>query len=741
MWCDSGTSGGECSSEAVQLDILNLMKGRLAGMLLCTALMGIFFSVPASFAFAETTPANTSANPQAETCSGENNYVLPGWMNSFHCVMRAAISNLGGMVVALAGWTLGIAGLLFNYLIDTTIVGFGKLYNESLINGVETGWAAFRDVANIAIIGAFVFVAISTILGSNSYGVRQFLARILIAAILINFSIFFAKFSIDVSHIVASQFDKAIDSGRPTAGSIGVTAEIDSPPGIAGSFFSSMKITSAWKSDLVIEKVAQNSGLASAFIYVILVATLFYAAAIVLLYGAFLLVVRIVMLMFLLLVSALAFGSMAIPGFTSWWDKWLEEFLKNVLFGPLLIMFLWATLTVANTLSNTSGSLTDLISKPGSTVGIAVLLNYLIVLGLLYGSIKIAQSLSVTGANKLPSWQKTLRYATLNPAKLAAGTLGFAARQSIGRGADKLKGRYGESWQNAANKEGAAGIERRAARFALKATDGMRNASFNANRIPAVMKDIQSNLSKQFNMKSDGKGGFAAGQEYNDKMKKEREQKAIAEAAKSAAPSGKEKKEGFQKEAYATEERKKYDEEKRRADGLEKSKDRDKWVAELKRYKEKEASGPLNTIDQTEHDKLAAQLNTRDEVIKSAKAAAQTARQNYDNKRNAFNPGDSAHVEAVNTVLKDAEKAADAFKAAGEAAKKTSDTRLAEKLTKIAQTKPSFVQRLRGAEPKQDEYRKQELLSQYRLGEKKKEKAAELESLGTKLDKLGEAKK
>ena len=719
------------------------MKGRLAGMLLCTALMGIFLIMPAAPAFAQTTPAGTSATPQVNDCVGT--WYKPGWFMASHCFFRDVVSGLGGMMIALAGWTLGIAGLLFNYLIDNTIVGFGTLYNESLINGVESGWAAFRDVANIAIIGAFVFVAISTILGSNSYGVRQFLARILIAAILINFSIFFAKFSIDVSHIVASQFDKAIDSGRPTAGSISVTTEIDSPPGIAGSFFSAMKITSAWKANEIVEKVALNgggwSGIASAFIYVIFVATLFFAAALILLYGAFLLVVRIVMLIFLLLVSALAFGSMAIPGFTSWWDKWLEEFLKNVLFGPLLIMFLWATLTIANTLSNTSGSLTDLVSKPGSTVGIAVLLNYLIVLGLLYGSIKIAQSLSVTGANKLPNWQKSLRYGTLTPAKLAAGAAGFAARQSLGRGANWAKGKYGESWQNTANKEGAAGIERRAARFALKATDGMRNASFNANRIPAVMKDIQSNLSKQFNMKSDGKGGFAAGQEYNDKQKKEREQKAIAEAAKSAAPSGKEKKEGFQKEAYATEERKKYDEEKRRADGIEKSKDRDKWVAELKRYKEKEASGPLNTADQTEHDKLAAQLNTRDEVIKAAKTAAQTARQNYDNKKNSFNPGDSSHIEAVNTVLKDAEKAADAFKAAGEAAKKTSDTRLAEKLTKIAQTKPSFVQRLRGAEPKQDEYRRQELLSQYKLGEKKKEKAAEYESLGTKLDKLGETKK
>lgn len=705
------------------------------------ALMGVFFSVPADFAFAQTPPpatTNTSATPQVETCAAVLGGWVPGWMTSFSCVMRAMVSSLGGMIIALAGWTLGVAGLLFNYLIDTTIVGFGTLYNNSLITGVETGWAAFRDVANIAIIGAFVFVAISTILGSNSYGVRQFLARILIAAILINFSIFFAKFSIDVSHIVAAQFDKAIDMGRPTA-TISTT-EINSPPGIAGSFFSAMKITSAWKSDEIVAKVAQNNGLASAFIYILFVATIFFAAALILLYGAFLLVVRIVMLIFLLLVSALAFGSMAIPGFTEWWEKWLQEFLKNVLFGPLLIMFLWATLTIANTLSNTSGSLTDLVSKPGSPIGIALLLNYLIVLGLLYGSIKIAQSLSVTGANKLPSWQKSLRMGTLTPAKLAASTLGFAARQSIGRGADKLKGRYGESLTEASKKSGAAGIERFGARMALKSLDGARTASFNANRMPGVMKDLGSNIAKQF--KGDGKGGFAAGQEYNDKMKKEREQKAIAEAAKSAAPTTKEKKDNFQREAYASEERKKYDEEKRRADGLEKSKDRDQWVAEVKRFKESQARGEtLSKDEQESFDKVSARLNTRDEVIKSAKAAAQAARKNYEDKKEAFKPGDSSHTEAVSKVLKDAEKAADAFKAAGEAAKKTSDTRLAEKLTKIAQSKPSFVERLRGIEPKQDEYRKQELLSQYKLGEKKKEKAAEFESLGAKLDKLGDAKK
>lgn len=705
------------------------MKGRLVGTLLCMALsFGVFFALSVTPVFAQgTPPTGTSGTPQVETCAAVLGGFVPGWMTSFSCAARSALSTLGGMIIALAGWTLGVAGLLFNYLVDTTIVGFGALYNTSLLNGVEAGWAAFRDVANIAIIGSFVFVAISTILGSSSYGVRQFLARILIAAILINFSIFFAKFSIDVSHIVAAQFDKAIDSSRPET-SISTTP-IDSPPGIAGSFFSAMKITSAWKSDEVVAKVAQNSGLASAFIYIIFVSTLFFAAAIILLYGAFLLVVRIVMLIFLLLVSALAFGSMAIPGLTDWWDKWLEEFLKNVLFGPLLIMFLWATLTIANTLSNTSGSLTDLVSKPGSSVGIAVLLNYLIVLGLLYGSIKIAQSMSVTGANKLPGWQKSLRLGTLTPMKLAAGTLGFAARQSVGRGAEKLKGRFGESLTERSKRSGAAGIERLGARMALKSLDSARTASFNANRLPGVMKDIKTTIGKQF--QGDGKGGFAANVEYNEKMKKEREQKAIAEAAKSAAPSTKEKRDSFQREAYATDERKKYEEEKRRADTIEKNKDRDKWVAELKRFADMEARGTtLSGAEAAERDKLVTNLKTRDDVIKAAKEAARVAQVQYNEKKSSFNPEDSAHRDTLNTILSDSEKAAAAFKAAGEATKKVADTRLAEKLSKIAQTKPSFVERLRGAEPRQDTYRTQELLNQYNLGKKKEEKASEYEGLG-----------
>lgn len=64
-----------------------------------------------------------------------------------------------------------------------------------------------------------------------------------------------------------------------------------------------------------------------------------FAAAGVLIFGAALLLIRIVMLTFLLMISALAFGAIAIPGLTSYWDKWFNEFLKNILFAHFYLCF------------------------------------------------------------------------------------------------------------------------------------------------------------------------------------------------------------------------------------------------------------------------------------------------------------------------------------------------------------------------------------------------------------------
>lgn len=497
------------------------MQRTLAGLFLLLMLIPAPLMLAPTVALAQSAGTSTAAQTQQNSAKAQpdecaNGTFWPGFLSSASCFVRPVVVGLGGTVITVAGWTLGTAGLLFNFLIETSIVRFGAYYDGYLRDGVESGWAVFRDLANIAIIGSFVFVAISTILGSASYGVRRFLARILIAAILINFSIFFAKLSIDFSHIIAHQFEKGInpDTASATTRSLVLSTnnQINQPAGVAGAFFGAMRMTSALDSYKLVEKVANNgsgwTGLGLALLYVLLVSTLFFAASGVLIFGAALLAIRIVMLIFLLLVSSLAFGAIAIPGLTGWWDKWLDAFVRNVLFGPLLLMFLWATLNIAKKLGEAKGSFESLIVDPASGVGLIALTNFIVILGLLYAAIKIPQSMSVTGVKYADIARKAWNSSV-------AGSVSTSGIYTFGLGARAInKSRAGEALAKRADGDGLGGW---ASRRALRTLQAAQTASFNPALAQKAATDAAKRVVDRFGLASGGAGGYTAALERLNK--------------------------------------------------------------------------------------------------------------------------------------------------------------------------------------------------------------------------------
>src|SRR5207247_2609440 len=111
-------------------------------------------------------------------------------------LFRSFTSLIGAIFISISTWILSLSALLFNWLMDNTIVQFGTFYG-TIKNAVETAWTAFRDIANILIIGIFTFVAISIILGLKEYGQKKMIASVLIVAVLINFSLLGTKMVID----------------------------------------------------------------------------------------------------------------------------------------------------------------------------------------------------------------------------------------------------------------------------------------------------------------------------------------------------------------------------------------------------------------------------------------------------------------------------------------------------------------------------------------------------------------
>jgi hypothetical protein len=345
------------------------------------------------------------AVPNPAVCTSLINF----FSNFTVCVGRSISVVIGTALVYVASWVLTVAGLLFNWVLTETVLQFGQLINSNVIAGINTAWTAFRDISNIVIIGMFTFIAISTILGSHDYGAKKMISRVLIVAILINFSLLFTEIIIDASNFTAVQFNTAASSVLPqtssagnagtcnTTGATGCTAQSS---GIAGAFLGYAGASTLGGSLSAVNKIAQDPAQGGwiALLFGIVVSIMELAAALVLFYGAFLLISRALLMVFLMITSSIAFATYLIPSLSSGygWSAWWSSLLKNAIFAPLLMVFLWVTLTIAQAfqkgIGTNAGSLGDLIANPTKTIDINALLGYILVIGLLFISFKLASS-------------------------------------------------------------------------------------------------------------------------------------------------------------------------------------------------------------------------------------------------------------------------------------------------------------------------------------------------------------
>ena len=347
-----------------------------------------------------------------------------GW--SFDtCIWIPLMSALGTIFLTIGGAVLLLAGVVFDWFVQHLVVNFrGTIEALNLLVPIQRGWQLFRDLSNIAIIGVFVFVAIMTILGSAEYGAKRLISRVLIVAILINFSLLFTRMVVDSTNFVSAQVMKAMPQQQ---------AE-----GIAQSFLNAFGIKDVWSgTSKVVERVGTQSESGwAALLYGFFGGAALLLIACVLLYGAYVIIARALLLVIAMITSSLAFASYLLPAtsrgtFVSW-DVWWSNLLKAALFGPLLMIFLWIalqfiSLTNANTAGAAIGAVADDPSKASDQNWYAIIL-LIFGTGLLFVAIRAASSFAASIGG----------FSTFNlgaGASLALGarSLGFLGRVGIGR--------------------------------------------------------------------------------------------------------------------------------------------------------------------------------------------------------------------------------------------------------------------------------------------------------------------
>ncbi|MEI8337830.1 MAG: hypothetical protein WCF92_01635 [bacterium] len=339
-------------------------------------------------------------------------------------------------------WLVGVAGWLFNFVFTKTVVEMSSGINQ--IGAIDIAWKTMRDLSNIGFIFILLWLAISTILGAGEHDVKKTLSKLVIVAILINFSLFFTKIIIDASNILAIAFFNAIVVGGGGTTGTGAT-------GLGDAFMGAFRLQSLFditKTATNGQGVAANGNSASLLIGGSIT---MLVAMIVLLASLMMFIKRYITLILVMIFSPLAFAGMILHQTEHSVHEWWNYLLKEAFFAPMYMILLWISFTVINDTgflaaignpskdtsmssaitagdTGTSGTGTE---KTGPA---SVLLDFMIVSALLISSLIVAEKMGVVGASGAMNFAKGAQgmiQGGITGGAMGAG--GWAMANTIGR--------------------------------------------------------------------------------------------------------------------------------------------------------------------------------------------------------------------------------------------------------------------------------------------------------------------
>ncbi len=248
------------------------------------------------------------------------------------------ISFVCELVVKLLGQLLLI---VVNVLID--VAQYNNFVSEA---AVGNGWVIVRDVVNMFFILILLVMAFATILGVESYSIKGGnLTRLLIMAVVINFSRTICGLMIDLGQIIMLTF---VSGFKEAAGGNFIEAL-----GIADMLQGNATGTVSPSSSAVAWALAALMTAISLFIIIMMTVAL---------------LIRIIFLWLLTILSPLAFFLKAVPGGSAskFYAQWWSKFTSNVVVGPMYAFFLW--LALVSVQQNTLGA-SFVVNSTGESMG------------------------------------------------------------------------------------------------------------------------------------------------------------------------------------------------------------------------------------------------------------------------------------------------------------------------------------------------------------------------------------
>lgn len=279
------------------------------------------------------------------------------------------------------------------------------------VKAITVGWTIVRDISNIFLIFVLLVIAIATILRIENYGARQLLVRLILVALLINFSLVAAQVVVDASNILGRTFLaklQPIDVKLAAALQIGklVAPGIDNPstPRTApttqpNNTMAAIPNRGAFDEDTTnltnqaISETGQTqfSGptalmFINIVIFVFLILAFFVFIALSIFY-----VIRTIALLIIFVLAPFGFLFLTLPATRGFANKWWSKLFEWAFFYPISMFFLY--------LSVVWGAQIGSLQLVGNVLNAGLVFHYIAMIGLLLASVMVAKQMGIYGAD------------------------------------------------------------------------------------------------------------------------------------------------------------------------------------------------------------------------------------------------------------------------------------------------------------------------------------------------------
>lgn len=227
--------------------------------------------------------------------------------------------------VTLNGTLATIAGRVLMYV--------AQFNNFTDLPVIVEAWSTVRDLSNMFFIVVLLVIAFGTLFRIEAYSWKKLLPKMILAAILVNYSRAICGFIVDASQVVmltfVAAFKDALTVGLVEAFSLNKLLQF----GTVTVELSSGGQTSS----------ESTNRLLAIFMAGVMLGNLF----VVMLVYIMLIVARLVMIWFLTVLSPLPFIANVLPQTEKYSSQWWEMFGRYVTLGPMMMFFLWLAMFIA----------------------------------------------------------------------------------------------------------------------------------------------------------------------------------------------------------------------------------------------------------------------------------------------------------------------------------------------------------------------------------------------------------